>query len=69
MICKIVIKTDTVCNKTKFLFCFASDALFIAGMRNLLVGMVVMKILNAKAEVRLLMLKQTKKIRADTTRT
>ena len=67
--CKSVIETDTVCNTIKFLFCFVSDALFIAGIRTLLVGMVVMKILNAKAEVRLLMLKQTKKIRADTTRT
>ena len=69
IICKSVIETDNVCNKTNFLFCFVSDALFIAGMRTLLVGMVVIKILNAKAAVRLLMLKLNKTIRADTNRT
>ena len=69
IICKSVIETDNVCNKTKFLFCFVSDALFIAGMRTLLVGMVVIKILNAKAAVRLLMLKLNKTIRADTNKT
>ena len=49
IICKSVIETDNVCNKTNFLFCFVSDALFIAGMRTVLVGMVVIKILNALA--------------------
>ena len=48
IICKSVIETDKVSNKTKFLFCFVSDALFMAGMRTLLVGMAVIKIPNAK---------------------
>ena len=46
-----------------------SDALFIAGIRTLLVGMVVIKILKAKAAIRLLMLKLDKTIRAEITRT
>ena len=67
--CKSVIETDKVCNKTKFLFCFLSDALFIAGIKTLLVGMVVIKIPNAKAEIRLLMFKLNKPIKADTSKT
>ena len=43
--------------------------MFIAGMRNLLVGMVVIKTINAKAEIILLTLKLNKTIRADTIRT
>tara|TARA_Y100001970_G_C13503232_1_gene494676 strand:+ start:278 stop:520 length:243 start_codon:yes stop_codon:yes gene_type:complete len=66
VICKSVIKTDTVCSKTKFLFCFAYDALLIAGMRTLVVGMVVIKILNAKAAIILQMFKLNRTIRADT---
>ena len=67
--CKRVIKTDSVCNKIKFLFFFVSDALLIAGMRNMLAGTVVMKILNANPIVRLLIFKPNKIIRADTTST
>ena len=69
IICERVIKTDNVCNKTKFLLFFVSDALLIAGMRNMLVGIVVMKILNAKPIVRLLIFKLNNIIRADTTNT
>ena len=60
---------DNVCNKTKFLLFLVSDALLIAGMRNMLDGAVVMKILNASPIVRLLIFKPNKIIRADTTRT
>ena len=60
---------DNVCNKTKFLLFLVSDALLIAGMRNMLDGAVVMKILNASPKVRLLIFKPNKIIRADTTRT
>ena len=67
--CERVIKTDNVCNTTKFLLFFVSDALFIAGMRNMLAGIVVMKILKARAVVRLLMFIPNKIIRADTTST
>ena len=69
IICKSVIETDNVCNKINFLFCFVSDALLIAGMRILLVGMVVIKILNAKVVAKLLMLTLSKTIMADTNRT
>ena len=69
IMCKSVIETDTVCNTIKFLFCFVSDDLLIAGMRNILAGIVVMKILNAKPVVRLLIFKLNKIIRADTTNT
>ena len=62
IIFKNVIITDTVFNKTKFLFCFASYALLIAGMRTLAVGMVVIKILNDKVAIRLLMFKLNKTI-------
>ena len=67
--CERVIKTDNVCNKTKVLLFFVSDALLIAGMRNMLVGIVVMKILKARAVIRLLMFIPNKIIRADTTST
>ena len=69
IICESVMETDTVCNKTKFLFCYACDALLIAGMRTLAVGLVVIKIQKAKAAVRLLMFKLNKTIRSDTDRT
>ena len=67
--CERVIKTDNVCNKTKFLLFFVSDALLIAGMRNMLAGTVVMKILNAKPVVKLLIFRPKNVIRADTTST
>ena len=67
--CERVIKTDNVCNKTKVLLFFVSDALLIAGMRNMLAGIVVMKILKARAVIRLLIFKPNKIIRADTTST
>ena len=66
IICERVIKTDNVCNKIKLLLFFVSDALFIAGMRNKLAGIVVMKILKARAIVRLPMFIPNKIIRADT---
>ena len=69
IICKSVIATDTVCNTTKSLFFFVSDALLIAGMRKILAGIVVMKILKARPIVRLLIFKLNKIIRADTTNT
>ena len=67
--CDRVIITDNVCNKTKFFLCFVSDALLIAGIRTILAGIVVMKILNAKPIVRLPIFKLNKIIRADTTNT
>ena len=69
MICKSVTKTDTVCNTRNFFFCFVPDALFIAGMRTLLVGIVVIKIQNAKVAVNLLKLKLNKTTRADIIKT
>ena len=69
IICKIVITTDKVCNKTKLFLFFASDALLMAGMRNILAGTVVMKILKAKPTVILLVFIPNKIIRADTTST
>ena len=69
IICERVIKTDNVCNKAKFLLFFVSDALLIAGMRNMLAGTVVMKILNANPIVKLLIFRPNKIIRADTTST
>ena len=69
IICERVIKTDNVCNKIKLLLFFVSDALFIAGMRNMLAGIVVMIILKARAVVRLLMFIPKIIIRADTTST
>tara|TARA_B100000575_G_scaffold112664_1_gene89689 strand:+ start:1653 stop:1844 length:192 start_codon:yes stop_codon:yes gene_type:complete len=62
-------KTDKVCKKTNFLFCRASDALLIAGMTILLVGIVVINTLNAKAAATLLMLKLNKKISVETNKT
>ena len=67
--CESVIKTEAECNTRNFFFCFVSDALFIAGIRTLLVGIVVIKIQNAKAAVKLLTLKLNKAIRADITNT
>ena len=60
---------DAVCSKTNFLFCFASDALFIAGIKTVLATIVVTKMLHAKAVLRLLILKLNNTIRADTART
>mgnify|MGYP001055949412 CR=1 FL=1 len=53
----------------KFFLLLVSDALFIAGIRTLLVGIVVIKIQNAKAVVKMLTLKLNKTIRADITKT
>ena len=62
----MVITTDKVCNKTKLFLFFASDASLMAGMRNILAGTVVMKILKARAVIKLLMFIPNKTIRADT---
>ena len=67
--CKRVVITDNVCNKTKVFLCFVSDALLIAGISTMLARIAVMKILNAKHRVRLLIFKLNKIIRADTTNT
>ena len=64
--CEIVIATDSVCRNTKFLFCFESAALLIAGIRILLVGIVDAKITNARAATALLILRPSKKIKPDT---
>ena len=69
MMCEIVIATDSVCKNTKFLFCCESATLFIAGIRILLVGIVVAKIKKARAATGLLTLKPSKKITADTNNT
>jgi hypothetical protein len=69
MMCEIVIATDSVCKNTKLLFCCESATLFIAGIRILLVGNVVAKIIKARTATDLLILKPSKKITADTVNT
>jgi hypothetical protein len=56
-------------NKTKLRLCFKSDALFMAGIRILLVGRVVKKIKKARAAAVLLIEKLSNIIRADTPKT
>jgi hypothetical protein len=61
--------TDIECNNTKLRLCFKSDALFIAGIRILLVGRVVKKIKKARAAAVLLIVKLSNITNADIPKT